>query len=75
MEVARLIGLEGRVDKDNFVIEKRVLYIYLPATSSLRWNKELAPTTACDIDIIKYEFDLVADDGTLIYKRTTPPWK
>ena len=27
------------------------------------------------ISVVRYEFDLEADDGTLIYRRITPLWK
>lgn len=73
--VARLIGLEGRVDVDGWaVVNPPPITLRRPAMP-----RQL-PTMAADgalpasieFDVIEYELDLVDDSGVLIYRRTTP---
>lgn len=71
---ARLIGLEGRTIV-NLAVADGTTVIRMPNFDqrSVVWT---GPDSCVSyFDEIIYELDFEADDGTLIFRRTTPLWR
>lgn len=74
---ARLIGIEGRVDGEFPVNERKP---YLRMVHDLRPAKDLMiaadplPCAEVTWKYVEYRYEQTADDGTLIYRRVTPIW-
>lgn len=71
---ARLIGLEGRTIV-NLAVADGATEIHMPSfdQGNIVWT---GPDSCISYyNEIIYEFDFEAEDGTLIFRRTTPPWR
>jgi hypothetical protein len=79
--VARLMGLEGRVDAQNWAVEpdrfgRPPVELRLPHRRRLDLldlldRSEPDPTATIPYDEIVYRLEQQTDDGTLIYRRIT----
>jgi hypothetical protein len=71
---ARLIGLEGRTIV-NLAVADGTTVIRMPNFDqrNIVWTEPDACISY--FDIIVYELDFEAEDGTLIFRRITPLWR
>lgn len=71
---ARLIGIEGRTIVDKLAVADGTREIRMPSFDrQFKWVTEDECVTY--FNEVVYEFDLEAEDGTLIFRRTTPLWR